>query len=246
MFDTERGLIVKSYRLLAGSLFFLLLLSTISAAAYSPKGEGFVEALIVNNSKNSSNIEVGNIVDFSVLIKNLWNDSINNITITQEIPSSNVKLVSVGGQSMGESSASLTNITVDDTYTGKQLKLSYLNFTYSETDKSNFTANIDITLAQDDYFVLGFQLNFTQSGNFNVLQPNVSYYDHWHDPHTNVNGVDSIGVNVLSVDDDTRRQYIPYADTVDPNYTLILAGFLAVMVAAVLSRILHGKKPIEI
>lgn len=216
----------------------LLIVSATTSTAFTPRDEGFVEVYLYSQADNRNDVEIGNTVDFSIVIKNLWNDTIHNLTLIQPFPA-DTDLISVADQPVEQQNQNFTAFSVTDTNSGTQLDFQYLNVT-----ESNMTANIDINMERGDYFTLGFELNFTTTGSYSFTAPSLTYYDHWGDIQTEIQ-TQTTSIQIVEIEEDTRTQYIPSFETTEPNYQIIVGGILAIFVVAILGRTLHLKKPFE-
>jgi len=234
---------MKSYKLFAGIVFFLLLLSATSSQAYAPNDQGFVQAFLYMTQTNPNNVVANQPVNMSIVVTNLTNETIHNVTITQTLLQ-NTQLIGVGDQKITPDTANFTNLVIPDTLSGSQLHLSYLNFTTTQL-VPELSANFNITLPAGALFSFEFRLNFTKTGQFPFSAPVVSFYDHWGDKQTDVK-TQNVSANVKESPVETRRKYIPTFTTSKTNYTLIIGGFIALLAVALLGRTLHFKAPVRL
>jgi hypothetical protein len=205
--------------------------------AYTPQDDGFVEVLVMALPEDRKNVFVNTIVDFAVVIRNLTPDPIHNLTVIQELPA-NVDLVSVVGQDVTE--APFPAMEIVDNTSGKTLNFNYLN-----ASSTNFTGNVDIELASDDFFVINYAVNITNTGAFEFERPTLTYYDYWGDEYSDIRGLDNT-LNVKAKPDIEKAKFLPGFGTTETEYRTLIFLMLAVFAVAILSRMTYFKKPIEI
>lgn len=228
---------MKSYKIFAGIVFMLLIVSVTTSTAFAPRDEGFVEVFLYTHAEDRRNIEIGTTVDFSIVVKNLWNDTIHNMTLFQIFPAGS-ELMSIVNQPIEDQNQNFTDLSTTDERSGMQLDFNYINVT-----ESNMTANFDINMERGDYFVFDFSLNFTIDGQYTLEEPSFTYYDHWGDRKTEAK-IQTTTVEIVTIEQDTRTQFIPAFETTEPNYGILVGGIFAIFIIAILGRSLHLKKPI--
>jgi hypothetical protein len=197
------------------------------------------ETIFVNlRSSSGTSVNIGTTVDLSIVVKNLFNNSIYNVTITEQIQDAIDFLETPAGPFDGND-INHTDISVLNLDNLESLSVNYLNITSNE-----FILNIP-KIDKYETITLGFKINLTQVGSMSVLSPEISWYDHWGD--RNVPSDDIIINSILfSVSDilvNPKVGYFPEIEVAEINYTTIIFVSLATIVFAIFGRILYMKKP---
>lgn len=230
------------------SLVFISLLSISLTSGFVPIEEQ-VNVYTFSDAASLDNIEPGIPVNFSIVVKNLSNDTIHNITIFQNFAKSfeteTVKLLEsplekFGGEPINHTS-STGNIEVEDKLTGNMIKINYLNITLS-----NFTLNFE-EIKSGFSIGIGYSLNFTQE--LSIYSPDatlLTYYDHWGDEQSE-SGKISPSFNIQLPEENEIAPYFPSFETEDElNPTQIFLTVFIVIIVAYFGRILYLKNPFKL
>jgi uncharacterized repeat protein (TIGR01451 family) len=223
-------------------LFVGLLLFGASTTANFVPENGRVTSLLYVDVKfdDRLNIDLGSNVTFDIVVKNLTNNSISNLTITQTIPQ-NLDLIEVMGQDISDVPGNFNDLSAVSSIGPTNLAVRYLNIT-----ASNFTTNLDITMASGDSIGLRFVMQANQVASPSFSAATVSYYDHWGDRYNAVRQETQINLDIDTSTTPPYLSFIPDFDTTDTDYTLIIGLTLGTALIALLGRVLYLKKPIEL
>jgi len=224
-------------------VFISTMLFVMNTQSYVPEEPG-VEVLNLvdvpfNNTTDKYEIEVNNIINITILVKNLTNETYTNVSIIQEIPIAGVEFYEHPYERFTGENASYTDIEIPDVLNHNSLQLNYLNVT-----QSNFTLNMDF-MQNDSSFAIKYSVNMTSDGDFSFPRTNVTYYDHWGDLNY-MESVNYLLITVIKPTNDTRTYYrVNPGDVEDFELMKILPWSLGVLVIAVFSRSLYLKKPFD-
>jgi len=229
----------RQMRYLFPLFFFIGLLIVSQSQGFIPIDEDIV-VTTVRDSEN--NLEVGTIVEISVIVKNFFNNSISNITLTQVLPSDVTLIESPFGTFSEARNYTLEgdNLSVFDAASNLNISLNYLNVT-----SSNFTLNLG-KLAAFGKFSFSYKLNMSSADDIVTLDPiAMTYFDHWGDVQT-FSGGNPLTFNVREKDVNELKRFFPEIEVDDNDRTLIFVLILGLTLIALASRLLHLKRPIEL
>lgn len=221
------------------SIFFLLAANN-TFAAFPVSNDIFVVS--ISSFADQSNLKIGETLNVTTIIKNVTNDTMNNITIVQPYSlssySSYVNLVKSPLGTVHENQ-NYTNVVMNDSLSKNQIKLNYLNFT-----SENFTLNFQsIEIMQT--FAYSFAVNYTAVGSYVISKAKVTYYDHWGDKKE-AESSNTISFTITEKTPDPLAPYLPNLVNTNINLYLIGSLVLGIVIIALISRILYGKNPLKI
>lgn len=197
---------------------------------------------------SESSVNVGTLVNITIVIKNLTNETMNNMTVFQKYindpEEEAVKLIKTpfgaySGEPINYTDSEIPGLTVTNSLNDQAIAANYLNIT-----EANITLNLPNLLASGE-IGLTFTFNFTDEGIYIFNAADITYYDHWGDKKT-LKSFSEVSVNVAIVEDNPIAPYIPNFETTEINFPLIIGMTLGVVVIALLSRGLYLKKPFEV
>jgi len=203
--------------------------------AFIPENETI---FVLLESSRDTSVRINTTVDLSIIIKNLFNNSIYNVTITERIQDA-INFVETPAGVFDGNDVNHTDIPITNLNNLEQLTVNYLNITSTE-----FIVNI-AKIEKYETIALGFKINLTEVGAATVRSPEISWYDHWGDrnvPSSDVS-INSISFSVFDIEVNAKIGYFPDVEVADINYTTVIFISLATIVLALFGRILYKKKP---
>ena len=232
----------------------LTLLLAIGVLLFSQPSQAFVpendtiKVTTFSDVAAESSVDIGTFVNITIVIKNLTNETMNNVTIFQKYindpAEESVKLMKTpygdfSGEPINYTDSEIPGLTVTNSLNNKDIFANYLNVT-----ESNITLNLPKLLAGGE-IGLTYTFNFTDEGIYIFNAADVTYYDHWGDVKT-LKSFNEVSVNVAKVDENPIAPYIPNFETTETNYLLIIGFTFGVVIIALVSRGLYLKKPFEL
>ena len=224
----------------------IFIVSTPSLQAYTPDNE-IIQLMTFSDVADKDSVNVGTLVNMTIVMKNLTNDTISNMTIFQTIAKEdNIDSISLfkspyglyEGEAINYSSSEIADLSITNSLTDLPVPINYLNVT-----NYNFTLNIP-TLNVGEEIGISFTMNFTEEGLFIFNAADLDYYDHWGDTYS-MKSYSDISVNVVIPEVDPMREFIPEFETTELDYKLVLYITLGTIIIALASRALYLKKPIN-
>jgi hypothetical protein len=224
-----------------------VLLFSQPSQAFIPE-ENTIRIMTFSDAAAEGSVEIGTFVNITIVIKNLTNETMNNVTIFQKYindPAEEaIKLMKTPygdyfGEPINYTESEIPGLTVTNSLTNQAIFANYLNVT-----ESNITLNIPEILAGDE-IGLTYTFNFTDEGIYIFNAADITYYDHWGD-EKNLKSFNEVSVNVAAADENSIAPYIPSFETTEINFMLIFGLTFGVVIIALVSRGLYLKKPFEI
>ncbi len=237
----------------------IILIVTIISLLSMSNVQGFVpedmqvKAYTFSSANAKSNLNVGELVNFTVVVKNLTNETITNVTIFQQYARSIVTNVSkmvntplgafngpMNYTSEFAPAPSPAPLDMINVLTGEKLEFNYFNITYN-----NFTLNLP-SIDAGDSIGIGYTLNLTKTGTFSYDPTRVEYYDHWMDK--NIATASSMP-NILIAEPEENKiaPFFPEVEVDEEiDYYSILLPLLSIIMVAILSRIVYFKNPFNL
>ena len=231
------------------TLLFVIgvLMFTHPSQAFIPE-DNSIEVMTFSDVASEDSVEIGTLVNITIVIKNLTNETMNNMTVfqkfTNEPEEETVKLVKTpygdfSGEATNYTDNEIPGLTVTNSLNDQAIPANYMNIT-----EANITLNLPELLAGGE-IGLTFTFNFTDEGIYIFNTASVTYYDHWGDKKT-LRSYSEVSVNVAATEEHPIAPYIPNFETTETNFTLIIGLIIGVVIIALLSRALYLKKPFEL
>lgn len=206
--------------------------------AFSPEEE---MVFVIVLSSEESNVAVGTLINISIIIKNLTDNPIHNITVIEKLPIS-IEFIQTPYGLFNGTEANYTGFSFVNQINNENIQANYLNST-----ASNFTLNFN-EIRKSETLSIGFIINVTQVGTALTLDKTiVEYYDHWGDKNRVSPGkINSLGFDVREIPQYQKGKYFPDVKVEEVDYQIIILIFISVLVLALSGRILYKKKPFEV
>ncbi|MCY3411288.1 MAG: hypothetical protein INQ03_06570 [Candidatus Heimdallarchaeota archaeon] len=234
--------------LLISVILVVGIISIAPSAAFIPE-EPEVKVFTFSEIRDQPEIESGKPINFTIIIKNLTNSSISNITIFQTYAENyEVSFLKLVNSPMGAYTGPVNytgqpgTLSIKDAATHESVPINYLNVT-----NQNFTMNVP-SLAAGKTLGIGFTLNFTRERTYSFTDKaaEVTYYDHWGDPYTVISEHNPT-INIDNPEEDEVEPYIPRVPVESElDFKPIIFISLGLVVLVLVIRIVYGKNPLDI
>lgn len=219
------------------SISVFLILSTVFApSAYLPD-DNKIFVITLHDASDITHLELGTPVNFTTVLKNYTNDTMQALNISQLLPDNLDLLKSPFGE-LVDGEFNMTTPKTIDIPTGGQLQIlrGYANISYFEFSTTD--------LINGSMISWNFTVNGTIDNNFQIDHPTFKYFDHWPDLHTiSIGNLVSIKYNTPA-EPNPYEAHLPHYSTADVDWQTVLLLALAVIVIAVFTRVLYFRKPL--
>ncbi len=177
----------------------------------------------------------GTIVNVTVLIKNLSNDTMRNVNVSQTLPEEIDLVLSPFGSVSSE--INITQPMDMEMPSGETLRI---NSAYANS--SYFTFNFD-SLVNGSGIAFTYSINATRDKVFDIDAVQVDYLDHWGDPHT-ANG-NRISLEFFPPEEKADNdKYYPKFEVGEVDWVLVISTAVGLVFGvSVISALVYFKKP---
>ncbi len=177
----------------------------------------------------------GTWVNITVLIKNLSNDTMRNVNVSQSLPN-DLEIV----RSPFGNLTDVVNITTPAEMPMADGKMIHINSAFF--NKTYYRFNFD-SLINGSGISFAISVNATRDKVFDIDPVTVDYLDHWGDPHT-VTG-NRVSLEFFPIEEKSDDDlYYPKFEVTDVDWTLVISTTLAVIIgASILSALVYFRKP---
>lgn len=198
-----------------------------------------IAVIVIHDAAFEENLTPGTWVNFTVIVKNLSNDTMRNVNISQSFPRDLHLVVSPFGQVNANATLNITSPATISMPTGGTWNITkgFANSSYYEFSFPSLVNGSSISYT--------FSLNATFERVFDINPPKVEYLDHWGDPYTVSGNRVSLEFSPPEEKQDIEKYY-PEFEVKEPDWELIIGtGLTLVASATVISALVYFRRPLS-